>query len=111
MFSAIVFAAGFIVMVVFIKKQPPVKYAAAFTQYIIAAVYCTTALISLIYETRVFGILIFCGSLVNLCYVIFDTFQRTRPFAISEKIERIIMTVLACSAQALIGAGAILMQV
>ena len=109
--SGAVFIAGFIVICIFIKKQTPVKYAAAITQYLFTAVFGTTALISLVYEKRVFGILIFCGALVNICHVIFEIFQRTRPFAISEKTEKIVITILTTGAQALLGAGAILMQV
>ncbi len=109
--AAIVFIAGFIVLCVFIKKQTPAKYAAAIIQYFITAVLCTTALISLVYEKRTFGILIFTGSLTLLCHVIFEIFQRTRPFAISEKTEKIIVTLLAVCSNALMGAGAILMQV
>ena len=109
--SGAVYFAGFIVICIFIKKQTPVKYAAAITQYLFTAVFGTTALISLVYEKRVFGILIFCGALVNICHVIFEIFQRTRPFAISEKTEKIVITILTTGAQALLGAGAILMQV
>ena len=109
--SGIVFIAGFVIICVFIKKQSTLKYAAAITQYLFAAVFCTTALISLVYEKRVFGILLFCGSLVNVCHVVFEIFQTTRPFAISDKTEKIIMTILTAGAQALLGAGAILMQV
>ena len=43
--------------------------------------------------------------------VIFEIFQRTRPFAISAKLERIIVTILFVTAQALMGTGAVLMQV
>ena len=109
--AAIVFIAGFVVMCVFIKKQPLVKYTAAFIQYCFAAIFCTTALICLVYEKRVFGILIFLGTLTNLCNVIFETFQRTRPFNIREKTERVIVTILEVVTQALLGTGAILMQI
>ena len=109
--SGIVFIAGFVVICVFIKKQSLFKYAASIIQYFFAAVFCTTALISLVYEKRVFGILIFLGALTTLCHVIFEIFQRTRPFAISEKTEKIIVTLLAVCSNALMGAGAILMQV
>ena len=109
--AGIVFIAGFVVICVFIKKQSVFKYAAAIIQYIFAAVLCTTALISLVYEKRAFGIVMFCGTLITICHVIFEIFQRTRPFAISEKTERIIVTIFSVCTQALLGAGAILMQV
>ena len=109
--SGIVFAAGFVVICIFIKKQTVTKYAAAIIQYFFSALLCTTSLVSLIYEKRAFGILLLLGSLVTLCHVVFDTFQRTRPFAISSKLERIILTILFVTAQALIGTGAILLQI
>ena len=109
--TGIVFLAGFIVISVFIKKQPFVKYVAALIQYSFAAVFCITSLISLIYEKRAFGILLFLGSLITVCHVIFEIFQRTRPFAISAKLERVIVTILFVTAQALLGTGAILMQI
>ena len=109
--SAIIFIAGFVVMCVFIKKQSFTKYTAAIIQYTFAAIFCTTALICLIYEKRIFGILIFIGTLINLCNVIFETFQRTRPFNIREKTERVIIITLEVTTQALLGAGAILMQI
>ena len=109
--AGIVFLAGFIVISIFIKKQSFVKYAAAIIQYSFAAFFCTTALISLIYEKRAFGILIFLGSLFTVCHVVFEIFQRTRPFAISAKLERIIVTILFVTAQALMGTGAVLFQV
>ena len=80
-------------------------------QYTFAAVLCTTSLVSLIYEKRAFGILIFLGSLITVCHVVFEIFQRTRPFAISTKLERIIVTILFVTAQALMGAGAVLFQI
>ena len=109
--AGIVFLAGFIVISIFIKKQSFVKYAAALIQYSFAGVFCTTALISLIYEKRTFGILIFLGSLFSVCHVIFEIFQRTRPFAISSKVERVFVTILFVTSQALLGAGAIFMQI
>ena len=109
--AGIVFIAGFIVICVFIKKQSVAKYTAAIIQYFFAAILCTTSLVSLIYEKRAFGILIFLGSLFTVCHVIFEIFQRTRPFAISAKLERIIVTILFVTAQALMGTGALLMQV
>ena len=109
--SGIFFLAGFIVICVFIKKQSLHKYVAAIIQYSFAAVLCTTSLVSLIYEKRAFGILIFLGSLITVCHVVFEIFQRTRPFAISTKLERIIVTILFVTAQALMGAGAVLFQV
>ena len=109
--TGIVFIAGFVVISVFIKKQSIQKYAAAIIQYFFASIVCTTSLVSLIYEKRAFGILIFLGSLFTICHVIFEIFQRTRPFAISAKLERIIVTILFVTAQALMGTGAILMQV
>ena len=109
--TGIVFAAGFIVISVFVKKQSLVKYVAAIIQYLFASIVCTTALVSLIYEKRAFGLLMFLGSLITLSHVVFETFQRTRPFAISSKVERIIVTILFVTAQALMGTGAVLMQV
>ena len=109
--AVILYTAGFVVICIFIKKQPPLKYAAALIQYLCAAVLCITVFVSLIYEKRVFCILFLCGSLVNMCLVVFETFQRTRPFAISEKTEKIAVTLLAVLTQALFGAGAILLQI
>jgi len=109
--SGIVFIAGFVVICVFIKKQNLSKYVTSIIQYAVTAVLCTTALINLVYEKRIFGILIFLGALVTLCHVIFEIFQRTRPFAIGEKTEKVIVTILFVLAQALMGAGAILLQV
>ena len=109
--AGIVFIAGFVVVCIFIKKQPVAKYLAAIIQYGASAIFCSTTLVSLIYEKRVFAILFFVGSLVTVCHVIFEIFQRTRPFAINEKIEKIFVTLFTVCAQALIGAGAILLQV
>ena len=109
--AGIVFIAGFVVVCIFIKKQPVAKYLAAIIQYGASAIFCSTTLVSLIYEKRVFAILFFVGSLVTVCHVIFEIFQRTRPFAINEKTEKIFVTLFTVCAQALIGAGAILLQV
>ena len=109
--TGIVFIAGFAVICIFIKLQPLAKYAAAIIQYIFTALLCTTALVCLIYEKRAFAILMFLGSLVSMCNVVFEIFQRTRPFAIREKTERVIITILMVTAQSLMGVGAILMQV
>ena len=46
-----------------------------------------------------------------MCYVVFEIFQRTRPFAINEKTEKIIVTILTIAAQSLLGVGAILLQI
>ena len=109
--TGIVFIAGFVVICVFIKKQPASKYLGAIIQYCASAVFCSTTLVSLIFEKRAFAILLFIGSLVTVCHVIFEIFQRTRPFAINEKTEKVIVTILTIGAQALLGAGAILLQV
>ena len=109
--TGIVFIAGFVVICVFIKKQPTAKYLGAIIQYCASAVFCSTTLVSLIFEKRVFAILLFIGSLVTVCHVVFEIFQRTRPFAINEKTEKVIVTILTIGAQALLGAGAILLQV
>ena len=109
--TGIVFIAGFVVICFFIKKQEPVKYAAALIQYFFSAALCTTALVSLIYEKRAFAILIFTGSLTILCHVIFEIFQRTRPFAINKKTEKFVVTILSVLAQTLMGVGGILMQI
>ena len=109
--TGIVFIAGFVVICVFIKKQPTAKYLGAIIQYCASAVFCSTTLVSLIFEKRAFAILLFIGSLVSVCHVIFEIFQRTRPFAINEKTEKIIVTILTIGAQSLLGAGAILLQI
>lgn len=109
--TGIVFIAGFVVTCVFIKQQPLYKYAAAIIQYFFTAVLSVTAFVCLLYEKRAFAVLIFTASLVIMCHVIFETFQRTRPFAINEKTERIFTTILSVTSQALIGVGAILMQI
>ena len=109
--AGIVFIAGFVVISIFIKKQKVIKYAAAIFQYTFAAVLCTTSLVCLIYEKRAFGILMFLGSLITVSHVIFEIFQRTRPFDITAKTERIIVTLLFVTAQSLMGVGTILMQV
>lgn len=109
--TGIVFIAGFVATCVFIKKQPLYKYAAAIIQYFFTAVLSVTAFVCLLYEKRAFAVLIFTASLVIMCHVIFETFQRTRPFAINEKTERIFTTILSVTSQALIGVGAILMQI
>lgn len=109
--TGIVFIAGFLVICIFIKKQALAKYLAAIIHYGISAIFCTSTLVSLIFEKRVFAILFFIGSLVTVCQVVFGIFQRTRPFAINEKTEKIIVTILTISAQSLLGAGAIMMQV
>ena len=109
--TGIVFIAGFVVICVFIKKQPIAKYLGAIIQYCASAVFCSTTLVSLIFEKRAFAILLFIGSLVSVCHVIFEIFQRTRPFAINEKTEKIIVTILTIGAQSLLGAGAILLQI
>ena len=109
--AGIVFIAGFTVICIFIKKQAPSKYLGITIQYCVATIFCTTALINLAYEKRLSGVLIFTGALTIMCHVVFEIFQRTRPFAINEKTEKIIVTILTTGAQALLGAGAILLQV
>ena len=109
--TGIVFIAGFVVICVFIKKQPASKYLGSIIQYCVSAVFCSTTLVSLIFEKRAFAILLFIGSLVTVCHVIFEIFQRTRPFAINEKTEKIIVTILTIAAQSLLGVGAILLQI
>lgn len=111
LFTGVVFLAGFVVLCIFIKKQSPVKYASAFIQYLFAAFLAGTSFISLIFEKRAFALVMLTGSLVILCHVIFEIFERTRPFAISEKCEKIIITLLTVTAQSLMGLGAILMQI
>ncbi len=103
--------AGFIVICFFIKKQSFTKYAASIILYAFSTVLGTTSLLSIIFEKRLFSVMAFLGSLVFMFGTVLMIFQKTRPFAISEKVEKILITITAIASSALMGTGAILMQV
>ena len=109
--AGIVYFAGFIVICIFIKKQTFAKYASALLLYAFSTNLGITALLSIIYEKRLFAVILFLGSLVYMFGTVLIIFQKTRPFAISEKVEKILITITAVAASALMGTGAILMQV
>ena len=106
-----VYFAGFVTVCFFIKKQPASKYVAAFFQYFICAFLSLTAFVSIFYERRVFDILMFIGTLCIMCRSIFQIFQITKPFDITPRVEKTIITLLAVAGNAIMGAGAILMQI
>ena len=70
-----------------------------------------TAFISLIYEKRLFAVMMFISSLVFMFGTVLTIFQKTRPFAISAKTEKLLITITVVAANALFGVGALLMQV
>ena len=105
------YLAGFIVICFFIKKQSPAKYAASLIQYFTSALLGTTAIVCMIYEKRLFSVIMFIGTLALMFGTVLMIFQKTRPFAINEKIEKLLITITAVAASALMGTGAILMQV
>ena len=109
--SGIVYLAGFIVICIFIKKQPLSKYTAAFLLYAFSTVLGVTAFISLIYEKRLFAVMMFISSLVFMFGTVLTIFQKARPFAISAKTEKLLITITVVAANALCGVGALLMQV
>ena len=109
--SGIVYLAGFVVISVFIKKQSFVKYASSIIQYAFSVIFGITTFICMIYEKRLFGIIMFIASLVFMFGTVIIIFQKTRPFAISEKTEKLLITITAICSNALMGAGAILMQI
>ena len=109
--SGIVYLAGFIVICIFIKKQPASKYTTAILLYAFSTVVGVTTFTSLIYEKRLFGVMMFLSSLVFMFGTVLTIFQKTRPFAISEKTEKLLITITVVAANALFGVGAILMQV
>ena len=108
--SGAVYFAGFIVICIFIKKQSFAKYASAIILYVISTALGITSLVSLIYEKRLFALLMFLGTLVFMAGTVLTIFQKTRPFEISEKVEKLLITITVVLANALTGAGAILMQ-
>lgn len=109
--SGAVYFAGFVVICIFIKKQPFAKYASAFILYAVSTAAGITTLISLIYEKRLFAALMLPGTLVYMFGTILIIFQKTRPFDISEKTEKLLFTITVAAANALIGTGALLMQI
>ena len=108
--TGIVYFAGFIVMCFFIKKQSIIKYGWAFLLYAVNSFLGITIFICMIYEKRLFGIIMFISSLSFMFGTVLIIFQRTRPFAISEKLEKILITTAVVASSALMGTGAILMQ-
>ena len=108
--TGIVYFAGFIVMCFFIKKQSLIKYGWAFLLYAVNSFLGITTFICMIYEKRLFGIIMFISSLSFMFGTVLIIFQRTRPFAISEKLEKILITTAVVASSALMGTGAILMQ-
>ena len=109
--SGAVYFAGFIVICIFIKKQSFAKYASAIILYVISTALGITSLVSLIYEKRLFALLMLLGTLVFMAGTVLTIFQKTRPFEISEKVEKLLITITVVLANALTGAGAILMQI
>lgn len=109
--SGVVYFAGFIVICIFIKKQSFAKYASALILYAVSTAFGITTLVSLIYEKRLFAVLMLLGTLVYMFGTVFIIFQKTRPFDITEKVEKLLFTITVVTANALTGAGAILMQV
>ena len=109
--AGIVYLAGFVVIGIFIKKQSFVKYTTSIVQYLFSVIFGITTLISMIYEKRLFGIIMFIASLVFMFGTVIIIFQKTIPFAISEKTEKLLITLTAVCSNALLGAGAILMQI
>ncbi|MBO4532959.1 MAG: hypothetical protein J5726_04590 [Treponema sp.] len=109
--SGAVYFAGFVVICIFIKKQSFARYFSAILMYAFSTAFGITTLISLIYEKRLFGVMMFIGSLVYMFGTVLIIFQRNRPFAISEKVEKLLVTITTVCATALMGTGAILMQI
>lgn len=109
--SGAVYFAGFIVICIFIKKQSFAKYVSAIILYVVSAALGITSLVSLIYEKRLFAVMMFISSLVFMFGTVLTIFQKTRPFAITEKTEKLLITIAVVTANALFGVGAILMQI
>lgn len=106
-----VYFAGIVVILIFIKKQSFLKYASSFILYAFSTAIGITTLISLIYETRLFAVMMFISSLVFMFGTVLTIFQKTRPFDITEKIEKLLITITVVTANALFGVGALLMQI
>ena len=109
--AGIIYLAGFIVLCIIMKKQSLIKYTGALILYAFSAYLSLTTLLSLIYEKRLFSILMFTGSLVYMLETLFIIIQRTKPFDITEKTEKFVITIMTECTAALMGAGAILMQI
>ncbi len=109
--SGSVYFAGFIVICFFIKKQSFAKYFSAIVMYAVSTALGITTLISLIYEKRLYAVLMLLGSLVYMFGTVLIIFQKTRPFDMSEKIEKLLITITVVTATALLGTGALLMQI
>ena len=105
----IIYLAGFITICIFIKKQSFAKYLSAIIQYAINSFLSITAFFSLVYERRLFGFIMFIGTLSAMFYTVFQIFQKTRPFDISEKTEKIILTMVTLGTCIFMGTGALLM--
>jgi len=105
----IVYLAGFITICIFIKKQKFTSYLSAILQYAINSFLSITTFISLIYEKRLFGLFIFIGSLCAMFYSVFQIFQKTRPFDLSYRKEKIILTMTTLATCLFMGTGALLM--
>ena len=109
--SGTVYFAGFVVICIFIKKQSFARYFSAILMYLFSTALGITTLVSLIYEKRLFAVLMFISSLVYMFGTVLIIFQKNRPFAISEKTESLLITITVVASSALTGAGAILMQI
>lgn len=103
--------AGLVIICIFIKKQSFTKYFAALFMYIVSTTLGITSLVSLIYEKRIFSVMMFISSLVFMFGTVFTIFQKTRPFDITEKTEKLLATITVVTANALFGVGALLMQI
>ena len=109
--AGIIYLAGFIVLCILVKKQSLVKYTGALILYAFSAYLGLTTLLSLIYEKRLFSVLMFTGSIAYMLETLFIIIQRTRPFDITEKTEKFVITIMTVCTAALMGAGAVLMQI
>ena len=103
--------AGFVVILIFIKKQNFLKYVSSFILYVFSTAIGITTLISLIYEKRLFAVMMLLSSLVFMFGTVLTIFQKTHPFAITEKTEKFLITITVVTANALFGVGALLMQI
>lgn len=106
-----VYFAGLVVIFIFIKKQSFLKYASGIILYAFSTILGITTLVSLIYEKRLFAVMMFLSSLVFMFGTVLTIFQKTRPFAITEKTEKLLITITVVTANALFGVGALLMQI
>lgn len=109
--SSAIFLIAFILICILLGKQ---KFSTGCSVLILISptvFFLFTATISLIYEKRIFNILLVSGAVISLAEALFFIFQKLKPFNINRRTENLINSIFVISSQALIGSSAIMMFV